>query len=309
MKTFIIVSSLLLSSIVYGEELNVKITCKEGKCVPVAPPAKVVFGGDTTNLNVRLTRLQKKVVSLEGATQQELSALKKETELLNQQIRDLLSKLNDKATREELLALSRKLDSIVEDLRKTQDHILTGLVDHNQRLISLERTRNHLLLGGFGGAATTYMGTGGLDMTVQLPLGEGKWTLNLSGGLGVSPSEQVGSLLSVVVARRLNRHLSLGPAALHLMDWGNTLNTGKNYVTGGGVELTWNINKLISLSVLPFLGVGVGTTNAYTNHPAVWNDSACGQVLVKSAYTEKVETKRAPILTGGLVARLRFQLL
>ncbi len=309
MKTFIVIGSMLVGSLVYGEELNVKITCKAGKCVPVVPPAKVVFGGDTTNLNVRLARLQKKVANLEVTTQQELSALKKETVLLNQQIRDLLSKLNDKATREELLALSRKLDSIVEDLRKTQEHILTGLVDHHKRLLALERTRNHLLLGGFGGVATTYMGTGGLDLTVQLPLGEGKWSLNLSGGLGVSPSEQVGSLLSIVVARRLNRHLSLGPAALHLMDWGNTLNTGKNMVAGGGAEVTWHVNNVISLSVLPFLGVGVGTTNTYTNHPAVWSDSACGQVLVKPSYTEKVETKHAPVFTGGLVARLRFQVL
>jgi hypothetical protein len=235
-----------------------------------------------------------------------LAKLESALKALEDRINDLASRAQDGASAGEQKAVRDGLAKSTREIARLGRELvaLAKRVAADERRLSILESRHVSLdLSAFGGGAMLYSHTAGASVSLYLPLGTGRWGAKLTGGLGISPSNNLGMLTSVSVSARLGL-FSIGPAAIYMADLGNTLTNSGKFVAGGGFEASLHITKWMYISALPFAGVGVGISNDWVGPTYV--KAPCGKVLVSEGYW--VDGNRKPSFAAGAIGSVGFRL-
>lgn len=324
MKTAILAAVLVVFAIgtVSADEmkdLNVKIVCKAGKCVPAGAKEEGLFTLTRMNaakarIGAALTKAQELSDRLlkEGVKASDLDDLKKQVKAVEAALQKLESdaksgKADGAAALAKIVGLEKQLELVGKEL----DFAWQELSFLHKETDKLRMRRINLEVGVFGGGAFTYGGTGGGLVTLALPMGDsGLWTTRLSGGLGVSPSAGLGWIGMGTFMRSLSKgRVEFGPAVLAMGDEGGLLSGRKNWLLAGGAELRLHIRRSVHLAVTPFLGVTTSTSLSGVDwQDAVYRSTACGSILVRDAGWSRYEETRHLKFTGGALVSLVFPL-
>lgn len=246
--------------------------------------------------------------------QARLTRLENALKAMDEMIRSMVSKVYDKAEAKDLEALKAdvaRLRSVAKGQARVLGDQRKRVAKSEKRLSLLEARRISLDVAGFGGGAMKYDHTAGASVSLILPLGSGRWSTKLIGGLGIGPSNGLGALAAATVTARLDR-FTIGPAAIFMADLDDLTSGVKRFVLGGGLEASIFITDWLYVSVLPFVGVGVQDTGTWVPpvYQAVPGQAPCacggGGVLVSEG--RWIPGKRCTAFTAGAIGSIGFRL-
>jgi len=296
-RIIILISFIIFNFPAYGEELSVKIKCKNGKCIPVSQ--------EELN-NVQLQNLKKEVNKIKNTlnnikqtknNQNQLENIEKENKRIENALQKLSEQILNKTEQKEL----DELKSNFRKLCKNLEYVYSLQKRTIGRLAFLENEkRTGLNISLFGATAINYEYTSGLFMSLDFPLNHGSYGVNIGSGLGVSPSNELGSLFKTSVYKDLDK-ITIGLAMLYMKDVGNIIVNNDKFILATGLEFNRRWDNNLFLTILPFVGMSERYNVDNIFKPAVYTETTCGNVIVSEAQWSEGKKTRDLAFTWGVL--------
>ncbi|MDP3986886.1 MAG: hypothetical protein Q8P81_01530 [Nanoarchaeota archaeon] len=285
----------------YAETLKVQMDCKGGICVP------------TQQNNVDVVRVQKQIASVKKKLEKveqavglvdDVSNLKKQVGEIQDELKGL--KNANGASKSDVVGLEDRLGKVERKIVWESNRAIVFELALNSKIDNLEKSmnkkmdnrKNNLQLGTYGLFSSPFENMVGLMLTLDVPMGdEGKWHSLLTGGLGLSPSVNLGFLTSFGVERNLGKRFSIGPIALLFGDLKNMMGEKVNWVAAGGLSARVRFDDF-NISLSPFLGMGPND-NVILSGTTVTKQTTCG--LVSETTTKDAVVREMSIQAGALL--------